>query len=176
MTELHNALEGALVIISCEGGAEDAIMRTLLENDSLCFRQDSVIDITRLRKISDIEQRYLSFDYDQPIVLLYITDSLKSNLRLSSLYRRNCQIFRICTRPEIEILTIINEHKLPPYRKSGLKPSLFCKQNLGMKDVKRPEAIRAYWSVQSLTHAIREYQRMHRREKDEFCLADLLAS
>lgn len=104
MRGLQEELRGSQVLVSCEGGAEDAIIRLLLDEGKLCFDSSRLIDITRLRKASDIERQYLGFEYDEPVVLLYVTDSLRSQFKLGALYRGVCSVRRICTRPEIEIL------------------------------------------------------------------------
>lgn len=176
MKSLAQRLEGSLVLVSCEGGAEDALIRILLEDNRLCFCENDVIDITRARKHDDIERSYLGFDYDQPVSLLYLTDSTRSKFKLGTLYQQACTIFRICTRPEIEILTVLNENRLKDFQKSRKKPSIYCKENLGMRNVKQPEAVRAYWSAETLVGSLMEYRRIHRFEKGELCLADLLAS
>lgn len=174
MRGLQEELRGSQVLVSCEGGAEDAIIRLLLDEGKLCFDSSRLIDITRLRKASDIERQYLGFEYDEPVVLLYVTDSLRSQFKLGALYRGVCSVRRICTRPEIEILVIINEGAYDEFKKSNMKPSAFCKQKLGMRAVKRPEEVRRYWTPTSLQWAAEQYARLHRFEKGEFSLADIL--
>lgn len=51
-------------IISCEGTAEQVAVETLLEADALVFPAGDIVDVTRVRKASDIQDEYLKFDYD----------------------------------------------------------------------------------------------------------------
>lgn len=71
-------------------------------------------------------------------------------------------------------MVIINEGAYDEFKKSNMKPSAFCKQKLGMRAVKRPEEVRRYWTPTSLQWAVEQYARLHRFEKGEFSLADIL--
>ena len=172
--DVRDELAGSHILISCEGGAEDFIVRMLLDHRRFAFGWDNVIDVTRLRKASDIERQYLGFEYDRPVRLLRIVDSLRAGFQLGALYRGRCTVHRVCTRPEIEVLNILNEGRYADYERTRLKPSDYCKQQLGMVDVKRPEFLASYWSVDDLAACVREYARIHRAEPNEHTLADLL--
>lgn len=174
MPDLRKELVGSHILISCEGGAEDAIVRMLLSCQCFAFDVDDVIAVTRLRKAQDIERQYLGFEYDRPVRLLRIVDSVRARFQLGALYRDRCSVYRICTRPEIEVLTILNEGRFGDYAHKHMKPSDYCKQHLGMTDVKRPEFLEGYWTVDSLVECILEYARIHRAEPGEYALADLL--
>ena len=75
------------------------------------------------------------------------------------LYGRRCQIcgyatfseIRKCngiTAPEIEMLIIFNEDKYKEFKKSGKKPSDFCKEKLKMTDkVYRIQATQQHFDV-----------------------------
>lgn len=41
-----------------------------------------------------------------------------------------------------------------------MKPSDFCKQELGMHEVKREGFLKSYWDADSLTAAAREYKQL----------------
>lgn len=174
MKSIAEELESAYVLLSCEGGAEDAIVRMLLEEGAFCFDRSRVIDVTRLRVASDIERQYLGYEYELPVALLYVTDSLRSRFELSPLYRSMCTVHRICTRPEIEMLVIISEGCYDDFAKTRMKPSVYCKQKLGMRGIKRPEEVRRYWTVEKLRAAIFEYDRLHHFEKGELSFARII--
>lgn len=57
-----------------------------------------------------------------------------------------------------------------------MKPSDYCKQVLGYKEVKQEGFLREYWSdVDKLERSIREYESRHKkRTAQEHSLADLL--
>ena len=72
------------------------------------------------------------------------------------------------------MLNILNEGCYDDYVRRRIKPSVYCKQHLGMVDVKRPEFLEKYWNVDDLIQCICEYARLHRAEPSEYTLADLL--
>ena len=55
-----------------------------------------------------------------------------------------------------------------------MKPSDFCKQELGMHEVKREGFLKSYWDADSPTAAAKEYKRLSKIPKGELCLADLI--
>ena len=78
------------------------------------------------------------------------------------------------THPEIEVLAIIREGAWRRWHGGRMKPSDFCKQELGMHEVKREGFLKSYWNADSLTAAAKEYKRLSKIPKGELCLADLI--
>ena len=78
------------------------------------------------------------------------------------------------THPEAEILVVMREGAWDKWKRSGKKPSDFCKQDLGMSEIKSNEFLTVYWDVDSIAAAAREYKRLSKIGKDELCLADLI--
>ena len=73
------------------------------------------------------------------------------------------------------MLIIHNEKAYDRFKKSGKKPSEFCKTDLHMHDVKSYDFVKDYFSVpQTLVNAIKEYRRMANIPKNEYSLSDLL--
>lgn len=167
--------EGYHAVISCEGTAEQAIVEKLLEEDALVFPNGYVVDVTRMRKSSDIEEAYLSFDYDWPVCVVRVHDSRKERFRLGRLFVDRFPVESVLTHPEIEILAIIREGEWHQWRKGHLKPSVYCSQVLGMGEVKSAEFLKAYWDVASIKRAAGEYRRLSKIPRGEHCLADLIA-
>ena len=61
------------------------------------------------------------------------------------------------------------------FKRSGKKPSEFCKTNLRMHDVKSYDFVKQYFSnPQLLVKAIKEYRRTANIPKGEYSLSDLL--
>lgn len=61
------------------------------------------------------------------------------------------------------------------YKRSGKKPSDFCKEDLHMHDVKSYDFVKDYFkNPHTLLKAIAEYQRIAKIPKGEYCLSDLL--
>jgi plasmid replication initiation protein len=81
----------------------------------------------------------------------------------------------VITAPEIEMLIIYNEDAYEHFKRSGLKPSDFCKAKLRMHDVKSYEFVKSYFSnSKTLLHAIHEYHRTANIPNGEYTLFDLL--
>ena len=169
------AEEGYHVVISCEGTAEQAIIDKLLEEDALVFPYSHVVDVTRMRKSSDIEEAYLSFDYDWPVCVVRVHDSRKESFRLGRLFAGRFPVVSVLTHPEMEILTIIREGEWHRWHKGHLKPSTYCSQVLGMRGIKSAEFLKEYWDVASIKQAAGEYRRLSKIPRGEHCLADLIS-
>lgn len=74
-----------------------------------------------------------------------------------------------------EMLIIHSEGAYDKFKRSGKKPSEFCKTNLGMHDVKSYDFVKDYFSnPQTLISAIKEYRRTANIPKGEYSLSDLL--
>ena len=72
-----DGLVGCHPIFSCEGTAEQVVVRKLLEADVLVFPAVDVVEVTRKRKASDIQADFLGFDYDWPVCIVRVLDSRK---------------------------------------------------------------------------------------------------
>ena len=163
-------------LFSCEGTGEEVIISKLVEADALLFPKDHVVDITRKRKSTDIQSEYLGFEYDWPVCIVRILDSLRERFKLGPLYAERYPVVSVHTRPEIEMLVIIREGQYSDYskRKSSMKPSIYCKSVLGLRDVKSQQFLEDYWDVEHIVDAAARYQRLARLESGELCLADLI--
>ena len=161
-------------IISCEGTAEQVVVEILLEADALVFPKSDVVAVTRLRKAPDIQDKFLNYDYDWPVSVLRVLDSRKERFKLGNLYADRFPVANYVTHPEREVLAIIREGAWRRWHGGRMKPSDFCKQELGMREVKREGFLRGYWDADSLTAAAKEYKRLSKIPKGELCLADLI--
>lgn len=164
------------VVISCEGRCEEFVIGLLKDADAFVFPSENIIAITGLRSSRSIQQEFLNYDYDWPVTILRVADSLKERFALGVLYRDRFEVETLYTRPELEILIIIREGRWKEYQKvkSREKPSMYCKRELGMGKVKSRKLLEGYWDVDSLISSCREYKRLHSAAKGELCLADVL--
>lgn len=80
------------------------------------------------------------------------------------------------TRDEIEMLMIIREGHFRQFKKWKGKPSEYCKTELGYgKKVKSEKFLREYWQdPRTVQRALLEYQRVHKFERNEQSIFDLL--
>ena len=73
------------------------------------------------------------------------------------------------------MLIILNEGKYEEYRNARERPSEYCKGKLGYKAVKKYDFIQQYFSdIDVLIHALHEYRRVSRVQRNEKTLWDLL--
>ena len=161
----------------CEGGAERTIMSLLLEADKLIFTKDDLLEgeIIRCRDAKTFESRYLRKGFTDKITVLRVLDSRRENFKLSKAYAQKIDVINVITAPEIEMLIIFCEGKYTEFKKMGKKPSDFCKENLGMTDVKSVSYVTKYFEdIDKLLFAIREYRRVSNIPQNEYALFDLL--
>lgn len=161
----------------CEGAAEAAIIDVLLDNNLLIFAREEILDegVIRCRDGKTFETRYLRKGFNDMISVIRILDSRGENFKLSKLYASKVDVINVITAPEIEMLIIFNEDKYREFKKSGKKPSSFCKENLKMSNVKAYEFVKNYFKDSKvLIQAIKKYNENSKVRKGEYTLLDLL--
>lgn len=171
--EVRELFECSHAIISCEGTVEQVVVKKLLEADALVVPAENVVDVTRKRSAAGIKEEYLNYDYPWPVCIVRVLDSRTEKFSLGKLYAR-FRVLSFITHPEAEILAVMREGAWNTWKRSGKKPSDFCKQNLGMSDIKSSEFLAEYWDVDSIIEAAGEYRKLSKIGKDELCLADLI--
>lgn len=181
---LRNSLKTGHVICISEGSAEEVVIEKLFNGDKLIFKsEDSLIrDFSRTRKGTKFAKEHLHLDYgDEHINILRILDSKSERFNLGKVYEERVEsgeirVFDILTRPEIEMLIIISEGYYDNFtnKGAGQKASIYCKDELKMKDVKSQKFVSSYfYDVEELINSIKEYRRLHAKA-GEYCLFDLL--
>jgi len=161
----------------CEGAAEQKIMELLLDANRLIFTYEDLIEgeVLRCRGADSFEKQHLRKGFTEKITVLRILDSRRENFKLSRAYADKIKVINVITAPEIEMLVIFRENKYAQFKKTGKKPSIYCKENLGFGDVKSKAFISNYFSdIEALVNAIIEYKRVSQVQRNEFTLADLL--
>ena len=161
----------------CEGAAEAAIIDILLEHELLIFRREEMLDegVIRCRDGKTFETRYLRKGFHGMVSVIRILDSRRENFKLSKAYESKVDVINVITAPEIEMLIIFNEGKYNEFKKSGKKPSSYCKENLKMFGVKSYDFVKSYFSdSRVLVQAIKKYNEISKIRKGEYTLLDLL--
>lgn len=92
--------------------------------------------VIRCRSAKRFEERYLRKRFDNQISVVRILDSRREEFRLSKEYAHKIDGINVITAPEIEMLIILNEGAYERFKRSGKKPSDFCKIELRMHDIK----------------------------------------
>ena len=104
-----------------------------------------------------------------------ILESWREEFRLSKAYEKKVDVINVITAPEIEMLIIHSEGAYERFKRSGKKPSEFCKPDLRMHNVKSYDFVKDYFSNPlTLVNAIKEYRRTANIPKGEYSLSDLL--
>ena len=168
---------GSYVACIAEGSAEEVIMDILLDNHLLIFEREKLLDekVLRERGADSFERKYLRKGIDGKVTIFRILDSRRENFKLSKAYQHKVDVINVITAPEIEMLIILNEGKYTEFKKSRMKPSDYCKIELGYKQVKTKKFVSDYFSdVDTLVEAIRQYASISRIPKGESALVDLL--
>lgn len=191
-SEAAHILENRFVLFSCEGTAEGVVVQTLYDNDFLVVPRERVVkDIvmanrpyTRKRKASEIADLYFSMDYEADgadgLAVARIVDSRSGKFEFPKRRQNGTEVLSFITRPEIEMLVIHNEDAFPLWQRLSrknrqLRPSDFCKQELGLSDIKEKDFLEGYWSNPcNLVASIRMYSEKTKRGSGELLLADLL--
>lgn len=161
----------------CEGAAESAIMDILLDYGLLIFSKEEMLEeeVIRCREGRKFEEKYLRKGFKDKISVIRILDSRRENFKLSKAYANKVDVINVVTAPEIEMLIIFNENKYNEFKKSGKKPSSFCKEDLKMADVKSYDFVKSYFSdPMVLVAAIKKYHEMSKVPRGEYTLMDLL--
>ncbi len=161
----------------CEGTAEQVIIDLLLDNSKLIFSRNDLLEheVLRCRTGKNFEEQYLRKGFTEQITVFRILDSRRENFKLSKAYQSKVKVVNIITAPEIEMLVILNEGKYIDYKKSGMKPSVYCKSILKHRDVKSAAFVKSYFKdIDVLIKAIIEYKRVSNVKRNEFTLADIL--
>jgi len=176
--ELRILLQDCMILFSCEGTAEEDIIRWLLEEQKLFCSSEDIVDggITGIRKADVITTKFLNIQYNKHLAILRIHDSKSEEFNLREVYRKKCSVYNIYTRPEIESLVIIKAGLWQDFckKKKGLeKPSDYCKQILRLSTKERDFIKNYFGSIDGLIDVIKEYKRIH-CSQGEYCLADIL--
>ncbi len=187
--DLEDSLKTGHVICISEGSAEEVIIKRLFESNKLVFKRKDIYkgdklirEFSRTRQGKKFAGENLEMDYgERHINVLRILDSKSENFNLGPVYDEKIQsgeirIFDILTRPEIEILIIINEGHYQKFtnRKGGIKASTYCKKELNIEDVKSKNFVSNYFNdANILINSITRYKNLHQVE-GECCLFDLL--
>ncbi len=178
-------IEGYKILIMCEGNDEKTIIDLLLDNNKLIFTREDLIGSTPYH-IRQLKHSSIITDlkhYGKEVIIFRIGDKQNDKLKIPSEVKNilsQDRIYKFCTKPEIEILLIINENLLKEFKKSKIKASTFAKENIkynGKKYDKSTSFYQEYYgnkNINKLIHNIKEYKKIKSNDKNELYLSDLL--
>ena len=178
------------ILLLCEGKNEEEILNILLDDDSLIFSRDDLIERRPFPIPYNIKTPFIISSikhYGEPIDIVRVKDSQQDQIKIPQdikKYASADRVYDYCTKPEIEILLIINEGLMSEYNKvkNKISPKDFAKSNI-MYDGKNYDQSTEFYSryyrghenKDKLIQNIRDYKSIHKhKSKRERYLADLL--
>jgi len=174
---LKSKIEDKYILCLCEGNAEKEIIEKLIDNELLIFKKPNLIDgrVFKRMRVRAVEERFLGYAYEKEVAILRIIDSNKEKFKLSKPYKGRFDIINIITKPEVEILIILDKGDYDDYckYKTKEKPSTYCKKKYGLKHIKRRDFMRDYFfDIDRLLNSLKIYNSV--KIHDNYCLYDLL--
>ena len=169
-------------LIMCEGPNEKKIIELLLRENKLIFSSDDLVGLVpyHARQLSaPILIPELSM-YKGDFEIIRVGDTMKDELKIPKhLKSRIVRVDRYCTKPELEILLIINENLYSQFLKSKLSPKQFAKKCIVYNRQKYDNSTNFYDEyyrdrVDKLVLNLIEYRRIKKHNDGELFLADLL--
>lgn len=163
-----------MIVLGCEGKVELILIENLIKNNHLKYPKEDILDRRPIhfRQPRTIAPIINALPSDEKIIFCRIGDTQKEDYDISCFKSRidNIEVIKICTKPEIEILIIINEGLMDEYLKtqSKIRPKQFVKNKFPNLD------IGDYINNNDLYTAIKEYKRIKKHKSDEHYLLDLL--
>jgi hypothetical protein len=176
------------ILLMCEGQNEEVLLNILLNAEALNFTRDDLIGRRPypIRQLSNPTIKTELKHYGAPVKVYRVGDKQNDKLTiprdLKNIVSKD-EIYKYCTKPELEMLLILNEGLEREYEKvkSSESPKSFAKKNIkynGRKYDQSSDFLDSYYggnNTQNLIDNIKKYKTYKRQhEKDELYLADLL--
>ena len=164
-----------MIILACEGPSEVVLINKLLDDNALIFDRKDILDRRPIhfRQPKIIAPLINTLPIDEPLIFYRIGDTQKDKYDYSCLSFRSDRIteYKVCTKPEIEILVIIKENLYEKYlkTKSKVQPKQFLKNEFNGLG-----SFSDYILKNDMIDAIKKYKNLKRHKKDEMFLAELL--
>lgn len=176
------------ILLMCEGPNEEVLINELLNANALCITRDDLIGRRPypIRQLNNPTIKTELKHYGLPVKIYRIgdkqTDKLIIPRELKNIISAK-EIYKYCTKPELEMLLILNENLEKEYEKvkSFQSPKTFAKKNIKYNGIAYNQSslfLEMYFggsNVKKLINSIKKYKTYKRQhDKDELYLADLL--
>ena len=160
-----------------EGRCETMLLERCLDEGLLVFTRKDLLDQRPIhaRQITpEIIVLLNTLKRGEQVVIYRVGDTQKDELDLKAVSERVFSVRTFCTKPEIEILIIINEGLLKEYSNLSASHRLMPKEFVRSR-IRDYDFETALNRVQDIGGLLKEYRRVkkHRSKKEEY-LADLL--
>lgn len=172
-------------LLMCEGNNEVALMNLLLDNNKLTINRSDLIGLKpyNLRQLKHPTIRTELKHYNNIVTIYRIGDTLPEELKIPNDLKEivlSQKIYKFCTKPELEILLIINENLWDDYNKSKMSPKDYAKGNIIYNGVRYNQAsdyLVNYFGgkrINNLVDSLIKYKHLKKHNKKELYLSDLL--
>lgn len=176
------------ILLMCEGQNEEVLLNILLDANALNFTREDLIGRRPypIRQLNNPTIKTELKHYGAPVKVYRVGDKQNDKLTIPRDIKNivsKDEIYKYCTKPELEILLILNEGLEHEYEKvkSSESPKSFAKENIkynGRKYDQYSDFLKSYYDrndAKNLIDNIKKYKAYKRQhEKDELYLADLL--
>ncbi len=170
------------LLVMCEGANEKKIIEMLLEENKLTFTTNDLIGLVpyHARQLSSPMIKLALSIYSGEVEILRVGDTQTDILTIpKELKKRIKSIKKYCTKPELEMILIINENQIKQFNSQSISPKQFAKKNV-VYNKRKYDNSTSFFSeyykgrVDILASNLREYKRIKKHNSDELFLADLL--
>ena len=176
------------ILLLCEGLNEEVLLNLLLDAKAFRFTRDDLIGRRPypIRQLNNPTIKSELQHYGLPVRVYRVGDKQKDQLTIPKELKKIIsinEIYKYCTKPELEILLILNEGLEKEYEKvkSFQSPKTFAKKNIkynGKRYDQSSEFLKKYYgedNAKKLIQNIKKYKKYKRQhDKDELYLADIL--
>ena len=176
------------ILLLCEGLNEEVLVNILLDANAFCFSRDDLIGLRPypIRQLNNPTIKSELQHYGLPVRVYRIGDKQNDKLTIPKDLREiilSNEVYKYCTKPELEILLILNEGLEKEYEKvkSLQSPKEFAKKNIkynGKKYDQSSDFLRIYYgedNAKKLIQNIKKYKQYKRhKDKNQLYLADIL--
>lgn len=168
-----------MIVVACEGKSELKLIMHLIERGIFFVSKEELLDDRpiHIRQLKEISSLINALDINEKIYVYRVGDTQKDKYDLSCFDARGdkIEIYKVCTKPEIEILVIFNEGKYKDYCKEHRETNISPKQYL-KSHFKECSSVEEYIKRHDIVPAIRQYKKVKKHKDDEMYLDDLLIS
>ena len=122
-------------LIMCEGTNEEKLVELLLDNNKLKIKRSKLIGLKpyNIRQLNNPTIINELIRYGERVIVYRIGDTQKDKLKIPIILKNiisSKDIYKYCTKPELEILLIINEELYQDYLKSKKRPKDYAKEKI----------------------------------------------
>ena len=139
-------------LIMCEGTNEEKLVELLLDNNKLKIKRSELIGLKpyNIRQLNNPTIINELIRYGERVIVYRIGDTQKDKLKIPIILKNiisSKDIYKYCTKPELEILLIINEELYHDYLKSKKRPKDYAKEKITYNKKIMTNQMNSYQSI-----------------------------